>query len=387
MLNERRTLGIGTDLLVAVLGIGVLTELMLRIQLNGFLASPTLVTLRVGRAPMEAVAASMFGAYVLLAAATTAAEPTATVRGRFYALVVATTLLALSFWAAFARGSLSFPVEYTIAGVCAGVTFIYAALHSPGGPAESAKALPYDAMSGARRLGTWIWLGCTLIVLGWSPEPQTEAIQSGEMFRGWFIAQKPAALPRVVNARVTVTQFVDYQCPFSRLADRRYSALFARLKHAYGDAIAFVERDFPLNPDCNANAGIGRVHPAACEASAALRLIDGGQHQALREWMWEKQETMTARSVLDELARRIGRPVSAEALATALEDVRKSSALDDEVKVKATPAFFINGIPVPLVSSQSMEWAILTEMTRSQRAAESAQSLMFAPTIGPGGSR
>lgn len=144
-------------------------------------------------------------------------------------------------------------------------------------------------------------------------------------------AGRPALGP--ADAKVTIVEFVDYQCPF---CGRYARETFPLVEKAYGNRIRYVSRHFPLS-----------IHPhamgAAIAAECAHRLGRFWEYHAL---VFAHQDQLDARGLarqakvagIDPSAFRSCTHSSAARVAVNrdLADGRRSG-------VTGTPAFFING--------------------------------------------
>jgi protein-disulfide isomerase len=137
------------------------------------------------------------------------------------------------------------------------------------------------------------------------------------------------------DAKVTIIEFSDYQCPFCRRAEPTVAEVLAKNE----GKVRFVFRHFPLD----------RIHPQARGASeAAACAAEQGK-------FWEYHRELFAgtdfdRPALDAAAAKVG--LDAAAFKDCV-DTRKTQALvqadleaGEEAGVSGTPAFFINGIPL-----------------------------------------
>lgn len=174
----------------------------------------------------------------------------------------------------------------------------------------------------------------------------TEVLQ-GQMlteFEKWIDAQ-----PRVElnvpsdGARVVVVKFNDYQCPACRETYIQYKGIIAGYRKSHPGEVAFITKDFPLEAECNS----GSVHPAACEAAAAVRMARAhNKAEALEEWLFEHQETMTPQAVKDG-AREIAQVTDFDAqYPKILQEVRADAEMGRKLEIHATPTFFVNGIKI-----------------------------------------
>src|ERR1700675_1618547 len=76
------------------------------------------------------------------------------------------------------------------------------------------------------------------------------------------------------DARVTLLQYGDYQCPYTRMSRHSIHAL----QHEYPDSLRFVFRHFPLE----------EIHPDARAAATAAEAAEAqGQFWAMHEHLFE----------------------------------------------------------------------------------------------------
>lgn len=136
------------------------------------------------------------------------------------------------------------------------------------------------------------------------------------------------------RAKVVITQFSDFQCPFCQ----RVEPTITKLLEAYGDRVKLVWRNLPLP-----------MHPEApLAAAAALE----AHRQKGNEGFWAMHERLFATRDLSmenlhAMAQAVGLDVNA--FDTALRDHRHDAALkrDEAIAeaagIRGTPAFVING--------------------------------------------
>jgi uncharacterized membrane protein/protein-disulfide isomerase len=176
--------------------------------------------------------------------------------------------------------------------------------------------------------------------------PPTETLSGAalQQFEQWIAAQPRMNVPISPNgADVLVVKFNDYQCPSCRQAYLEYRGIVAKYEQQYGSRVRFVTMDFPLEAECN----VAALHPAACEASAAVRMAKArNRGPQMEEWLFANQDTMTPQSVKEGL-RQVAQVTDFDAqYATVLEQVKADAKLGRELGVSGTPAFFVNGIRV-----------------------------------------
>src|SRR6188768_2083195 len=81
------------------------------------------------------------------------------------------------------------------------------------------------------------------------------------------------------NAAITLVQYGDYECPYTRLSRHSVHALQREL----GDRLLFVFRHFPLEA----------IHPHARFAAAAAEAASAqGEFWAMHEYLFEHQEAL-----------------------------------------------------------------------------------------------
>jgi protein-disulfide isomerase len=138
------------------------------------------------------------------------------------------------------------------------------------------------------------------------------------------------------NAKVTIVEFSDFQCPFcSRAAN-----VVHQVKEKYGDKVRFVFRQYPLPMH-------GDAHLAA---QASLAAHQQGKFWEYHDLLFANQKALT-RSSLEDYAKQAS--LNVPQLKKALDDPALKAAVDadvklgEEVNVNGTPTVFINGKRVP----------------------------------------
>jgi protein-disulfide isomerase len=138
------------------------------------------------------------------------------------------------------------------------------------------------------------------------------------------------------NAKVTVVEFSDFQCPFcSRAANA-----VEQLRTKYGDKVHFVFRQFPLSFHQNAHT--------AAEASMAAKAQ--GKFWEFHDKLFANQQKLD-RASLEGFAKEVGLDVAK--FKKALDDKTYAPAVDaeqklgEEVAVDGTPTMFLNGSRIP----------------------------------------
>lgn len=139
--------------------------------------------------------------------------------------------------------------------------------------------------------------------------------------------------PDAVAAKLTVVEFVDYQCPFSA----QVSDALRALASAYGDRVRFQIRDFPIL----------ELHPEALLAAEAAGCAEvQGKFWAMHDRLYALRGAIDRRGI-DQAAAQSGLDEATfkvcmdghERLKEIQGDVRDGEALG----LRGTPTFFFNG--------------------------------------------
>jgi protein-disulfide isomerase len=142
------------------------------------------------------------------------------------------------------------------------------------------------------------------------------------------------------QARVTVVEFSDFECPYCSGAAK----VVTQLKQAYSDRVRFVFRQLPLS-----------MHPnARLAAEAALAAHAQGKFWEFHDRLFADQSQL-ARAGLEASARALG--LDMVAFNAALDDNRHAAAVEADIglaetaRVDGTPSMYVNGISVPDATS------------------------------------
>lgn len=144
------------------------------------------------------------------------------------------------------------------------------------------------------------------------------------------------------NARVTLEEFGDYQCPSCGVIYPEVE----KIKSDYGDRLRFIFRPFPLT-NAHANALV------ATHAAEAAGLQDKfwQMHDELYRNQKEWAKSGNARTIFESYARSIGLDLARFTRDMDGADVDARTVADHErgesLGVMGTPAFFLNGQPLP----------------------------------------
>jgi protein-disulfide isomerase len=142
---------------------------------------------------------------------------------------------------------------------------------------------------------------------------------------------RPARGP--ANAKVTMVEFVDYQCPFCGALERDTMPSIVR---NYGDRVRIVSRQFPLS-----------IHPHAMAAAITMECAyRQGRFWQLHDALFHHQDELDAAG-LDRQAKEAGLDLGA--LRTCRRSAATTRAIEKDVAdgraagVTGTPTVFVNG--------------------------------------------
>ena len=144
-----------------------------------------------------------------------------------------------------------------------------------------------------------------------------------------------------MNAKVTIVEFSDFQCPYCKRAEEAVNQVMQN----YGDKIKFVWRNepLPMHPDA----------PLAAQASMeAFKQKGSDGFWKMHDLLYENQPTKDKadglkREALDSYAQQLGLDMSK--WKAALDTQSHKAEVDADAKVgtdlgiSGTPAFLING--------------------------------------------
>ena len=181
-----------------------------------------------------------------------------------------------------------------------------------------------------------------------------------------YLAQQPR-VPLLVpteGAAVVIVKFNDYQCPPCRQTYMDYKPVFAKWAKQQPGKVRYVTRDYALERQCNAFVNQD-LHPAACEAAVAVRLArEKGKAEAMEEWLFANQPSLTPASVKSAVATVAGVTDFDARFASTLELVKTDISQGSALKVTGTPTFFMNGMRLPGLRAEYFDVAIAWELRR-----------------------
>lgn len=134
------------------------------------------------------------------------------------------------------------------------------------------------------------------------------------------------------DARVTIVEFSDFECPFCSKAAAKIEAI----RQAYVKDLRLVYKQYPLSTHPNAKAA----------AEASLAAHEQGKFWPMHDKLFAKSKSLSTETI-DSIAREIGLDMTRfEAdvhSAKIAQLVKKDMADGDKVYLDSTPTVFING--------------------------------------------
>jgi protein-disulfide isomerase len=135
------------------------------------------------------------------------------------------------------------------------------------------------------------------------------------------------------TAAVTLVQYGDYECPYTRLS----TTIVRAIQQQLGEQLRFVFRNFPLT----------EIHPHALHAALAAEAAAAqGKFWQMHDSIFHHQHTLEDAD-LEQLAEAVG--LDMEQYARALAEQHALARIEEDVEggersgVQGTPTFFING--------------------------------------------
>lgn len=145
------------------------------------------------------------------------------------------------------------------------------------------------------------------------------------------------------DAKITIIEYSDFQCPF---CERAYWTVKYKILRRFGGQVRFVFKDFPLT----------RSHPWALKAAVAAQCAFDQGNEAfwrMHDLIFEHQDEITAESISVKVVEfageakidleRFTRCYEAE---SPLPRIRSSLAEATSLGLTGTPAFIVNGQPL-----------------------------------------
>ena len=162
--------------------------------------------------------------------------------------------------------------------------------------------------------------------------PPSNRPQRPDANREYKVAVDEAPVMGGKNAKVTIVEFSDFQCPFCN----RVTPTLTQIREEYGDDVRIAFKHMPLSIHAQA--------PAAHAASEAAHRQ--GKFWEMHDLIFANQRDLSA-ATFEKYAQQIGLNVDQFKRDSASSDVKKRVADDlreaSKLGITGTPSFFING--------------------------------------------
>ncbi len=183
-----------------------------------------------------------------------------------------------------------------------------------------------------------------------APSPVQPSAPSAANIPSSMLAGSPVKGP--ANAKVTIVEFSDFQCPYCQRALPILSAVMGK----YPNDVKLVYKHFPLNS----------IHPNAQKAAEASECAkDQNKFWELHDWMFANQGSLDVAS-LKAAAQSLS--MNVEVFNACLDGGSKAPIVNKDLQdgsslgVQGTPTFFVNGRQVVGADSVGLNAAVDAEV-------------------------
>jgi protein-disulfide isomerase len=162
----------------------------------------------------------------------------------------------------------------------------------------------------------------------------------------WNESEPQVASPDLVAAgKIRVVVFSDYVCTACSIMVPQLEQTVRRYQTGYSN-VEWVQKDFPLNADCNP-AVTTRVRQLSCRTAVAARiaerLLEPSDNQAFRSRLYRLHGRITEADLARELDAAKLSGSFRESYDDALQAVRSDAVLGASLGVAVTPTIYVNG--------------------------------------------
>ena len=184
------------------------------------------------------------------------------------------------------------------------------------------------------------------------------------------------------NAKVTVVNFDDFECPF---CSRFHQVLFPEILKEYGDRVAFVYKDFPLS----------EIHPWAIHAAVDANCLSAQNNDAywdFADYIHANQQVVNSEKGRENQFAKLDQLTLNEANKFSLDAKKLQSCIKDQksdavnASVKEGEAVGVSGTPTMFVNGQMLDGARSVSEVRAALDSALQQAGVAAPPHSPAAS-
>jgi len=186
---------------------------------------------------------------------------------------------------------------------------------------------------GCRRSVYAVKFVAKLVESGYTDSEVSEEVQKryrDAVHKDIDVSHAPSRGP--VDARVTVVEFVDYECPHCRSAQ----ALMRQVLDTYPRQVRLCFKHFPLSSHTNSRLA----------AEAAMAAQKQGKFWPYSDKVWDNADNLTP-AVLEKIAKEVGLDVARWRSDMASTEIKGTVSLDKAdggtLGINSTPTIYING--------------------------------------------
>jgi len=199
--------------------------------------------------------------------------------------------------------------------------------------------------------------GTEVVAISAAARPATEAAPSAQR---WLVPVGTSPVRGPDDALVTIVEFADFQCPYSKQAE----PVLRRLEARFPNKLRIAWKNYPLS-----------VHS---DADAAAQLAGEALRQRGVAGFWQAHDRLLAmsprvgRANLEALAQELGLDLAEARKAIATERYRDAVDADVEALARVgpigTPTFFVNGRMVVGEGEEELGQAVAEALEEARRA-------------------